>query len=233
MIPESIAQIAHEINRQLPGSAAQYRMAPGNRAGAEVNLNPPDDARLAAVLILFYPVLSPRSDTETNRPAQPGTRLHIPMMIRPARTGPHSGQISFPGGAHESVDENLQETALRESQEEMGIHPANVHVLGTLSKIFVPPSGYLVTPYVGWSEARPNFVADPGEVEQILEIPVNHLLEPGNRKSEERDTKWGRTQIPFFAFQQNGTNATEHKIWGASAMILSELLTILDGLDAQ
>ncbi|MEQ9365377.1 MAG: CoA pyrophosphatase [Leptospirales bacterium] len=217
MPPKTIASLARAVAGPLPGPAAQYQMAPGHRAGPEVTANPPQNARLAAVLILLY-----IKDAQT-APGSPGD-FHIPMMLRPARTGPHSGQISFPGGARELHDPDLAATALRESEEELSIVPADVRIVGALSKIYVPPSGYLVSPYVGWSMRRPDFIPDPREVDQILEIPLAHLLDPANRASEERDTQWGRTRVPYFSFSEN---EREHKIWGASAMILSELLAVL------
>ena len=196
-------------------------MAPGNRAGPEVTLNPPANARPAAILILFYP--HENSGREL---------LNLPMMLRPERTGPHSGQISFPGGAHEALDENLQATALRESEEELSIRPHDVQVLGQLSPLYVPPSGYLVSPYVGWSERRPDFVPDPREVDRILEIPLTHLLEPANRQSETREFGRGPIQVPYFSFSETGAEGSrEYKIWGASAMILAELLAIMQELD--
>lgn len=196
-------------------------MAPGHRPGPEVNLQPPVDAKLAAVLLLVYPADSPQIASADE------TRLYLPMMKRPPRSGPHSGQISFPGGAHEAEDAGLEQTALRESEEELGIQPADVRVLGRLSRLYVPPSGFLVSPYVGWSDARPNFRPDPREVAAVLEIPLAHLMAPETRQSEERERPGGASTVPFFQFTEPDR---EHKIWGASAMMMAEFLAIVDGL---
>lgn len=226
MIPKAIADLSRAVAGPLPGSAAQYEMAPAHRAGPEITSNPPAEARHAAVLLLLYPGAGPDSAA---LPHISHEHLHIPMMLRPARTGPHSGQISFPGGAREAHDEDLQATALRESEEELSIRPHDVQVLGQLSQLYVPPSGYLVSPYVGWSERRPDFVPDPREVDRILEIPLAHLLEPANRQSETREFERGPIQVPYFSFSESDEEGPgEHKIWGASAMILAELLAILD-----
>lgn len=232
-------QLASALAAPLPGATAQYQMAPAHRPGPEASNYPPADARRAAVLILFYPDENHTHENSAGEGGDPrklspeGSLLsasyRIPMMLRPARTGPHSGQISFPGGAYEkNHDRDLRETALRESEEELGIRPANVEVLGALSNLYVAPSGYLVTPYVGWSERRPEFVLDPREVDQVLEIPVAHLIDPAHRKQEIRELKWGLTNVPYFSFPEH---ETEHKIWGASAMMLAELLAVLTVLD--
>lgn len=197
-------------------------MAPGHRPGPEVNLQPPADAKLAAVLLLVYPTDSPKIASAGE------TRLYLPMMKRPPRSGPHSGQISFPGGAHEPEDANLEQTALRESEEELAIRAENVRVLGRLSQLYVPPSGFLVSPYVGWSDARPNFRPDPREVAAVLEIPLAHLMAPETRQSEERDWPGGPSTVPYFRFAEADR---EHKIWGARAMMMAEFLAVLAGMD--
>lgn len=201
--------ILHDsLNRTLPGADAQYEMAPDHRAGPEATFHPPADARVAAVLILIYEHVD---------------GLYIPMMQRPPNTGPHSRQISFPGGAFENTDPDLIYTALRESAEEMGIEPERVRILGQLSRLYVPPSNYLVYPFLGWSRERPNFRPDPVEVEEVLEISLTDLLDRSNRQKEERLHKGSSIQVPYFAI--NG-----RKIWGASAMMMSELLAILENL---
>ncbi|MCR9141354.1 MAG: CoA pyrophosphatase [bacterium] len=244
--PKSLDLLARDLDGNLPGSDAQYRMAPDHRAGPEVTAHPPSDARQAAVLILLYPqadnaqahtdsartrtsLANDRKATPVNTPTSLHD-FHIPMMLRPARSGPHSGQISFPGGAYEKAhDPDLQATALRESEEELAIRPDEVQILGELSQLYVPPSGYLVSPYVGWSAGRPDFVPDPREVDRILEIPLADLLDPTKRLSEEREIQRGLVRVPYFSFREGDD---EFKIWGASAMILSELLAVIESLPA-
>lgn len=226
------AQLQTALAAPLPGTAAQYSMAPGYRPGPEAMPQAPESARRAAVLILFYRGEAAQDANEAgapeaNEPHAPGDApcrhpLHLPMMLRPDRSGPHSRQISFPGGAREAGDADLSATALRESEEELGIRPEDVRILGRLTEIYVAPSAYLVTPYVGWSDRRPDFVPDPREVDAILEIPLRHLRDPANRRDDEKvDTRYGRLPVPCFAFG-------EHRIWGASAMMLGELLAVLE-----
>ena len=167
--------------------------------------SPRDDTRDAAVLLLLYP-RSQRHD------------WHLTLIKRPDYDGVHSGQIAFPGGRREG-DESLTETALREAREEIGIDPGQVTLLGELTAFFVFASNHLVHPFVGHTERRPAFVPCPVEVAQIIEIPLSHLLAPTSLRQETRKLRWGPARIPYFAVD-------EHKVWGATAMMLAEFLEL-------
>ena len=156
------------------------------------------------VLALFYPQ---------------GDRLNLPLILRPTYTGVHSGQVGFPGGGFDPIDYDLTATALREAYEEVGVHSAEVTVLGHLTPLYVFVSNYLVLPTVAWVDYRPEFRPDPYEVAQLIETPLLDLLDEANRRSETWDFRGRSSEVPFFAIQG-------HTIWGATAMMLSELLAL-------
>ena len=136
--------------------------------------------------------------------------------------GVHSGQVSFPGGRFEPGDLNYEKTALRESQEEIGINISEVEIIGKLSDLYIPPSNFLVSPFIGFISSRPLFKMDKKEVAGIIEVPLNNLLE----KSENHGTGYIKTsnnvaiQAPFY-------EVGGYQIWGATAMITSEFIAVV------
>jgi len=192
------------LRRPKPGLPAQLEMAPIPRPGTIDFTNSPPDCVPAAVLILIYP----RDDAP-----------HIVFIRRPKTSVHHKDQIAFPGGQIEG-SESAIEAALREAREEVGAGPAGVYIAGELTPLFIPPSNYCVTPVVGLSARRPEFVPFPDEVAEILEVPLAHLLDPASVKREKWILERGEVSVPFYAFGR-------HKIWGATAMVLSEFLTLL------
>lgn len=195
-----------ELTKPLPGREAHGRMAPKPRPGWEADFQPPSPPRQGGVLVLFYPHQG---------------QLYIPLILRPTYNGVHSGQVGFPGGGREIDDRDITATALREAYEEIGVDPQDVQVLGLLSKLYIRPSNYEVTPTVGWVSRRPDFRTDPREVARLLEVPLSDLQDPCNCLEEEWQLRDRRAQVPFFRLA--GQN-----VWGATAMMLSELLTVLD-----
>lgn len=193
-----------ELAAPLPGREAQYRMMPRPRAGMTFRGEPGADARQGGVLVLIY--------LYEERP-------HVAMILRPTYAGVHSGQVAFPGGGKEPGDADLTVTALREAYEETGIVPDQVDVLGYLSPLFVVASNYLVLPTVGWSDMRPEFRPDPYEVAQMVEAPLADLLDAAHLRREEWTLRGHRVEVPFFA-------VAGQRIWGATAMMLSELLAL-------
>jgi 8-oxo-dGTP pyrophosphatase MutT (NUDIX family) len=169
---------------------------------------PPPDARSAGVLILLYPHLG---------------EWHLPLIKRVEDGLVHSGQISLPGGSQEA-GESLRETALREACEEIGAACTNVEVLGQLSTIYIPPSNFLVTPTVGAVELRPDFQIHPGEVAELIEVPLSQLFDPTVIKREPWTLRGTSVEVPFYQLGM-------HKVWGATAMILSEFSMILTEMD--
>jgi 8-oxo-dGTP pyrophosphatase MutT (NUDIX family) len=132
----------------------------------------------------------------------------------------HKGQISLPGGRREG-EELIEQTALREAQEELGVAPCAVEVLGALTPLYIPPSDFCITPVVGWTGARPDWQPDAVEVAEVLEIPLRHLADPANLHKETWQPGELSMQVPYFLVRG-------HRVWGATAMVLSEFLALLD-----
>jgi 8-oxo-dGTP pyrophosphatase MutT (NUDIX family) len=192
------------LQQELPGDAAKARWQP----------HPPrrfvarSPSRAASVLALLV--------------AGEGD-LRIPLMRRREVAGDvHSGQISLPGGRQES-GEDLARTALRETREELGIEPDRVDLLGTLSLHRIPVSAYDVTPYVGWIQGPIGYWRDPREVELVFEVSLGRLLDPDARVEVPLQLGGSRFQVP-------GWQLDEGLLWGATAMILGELLELLSRL---
>ena len=150
--------------------------------------------------------------------------LYLPLMKRPSYNGAHGGQVSFPGGKLEREDVNLVETALRETEEEIGVARKEVKVLGKLTDLFIIASNFKVSPTVGILDYTPKFIPDPYEVEEVLEVSIAQLLDLGQRGVEEMTFGKYTIQSPFFDVQG-------HVVWGATAMMLSELIDIMENLD--
>ncbi len=201
-----ISRLESALRDDLPGREAQFRMANRNKVKRMQDINTPPNAGKASILILFYP-------SETN--------TRIVFMKRSEYDGVHSGQISFPGGRKEPSDRDDVHTALRESHEEIGVPEENVKVLGKLTKLYIPPSNFLVTPVVGCAGTRPDFIPDPDEVAEIIEVDVDTLLSEKIMKNTRIQVGAG-FQITAPAFCPN-----DYVIWGATAMILNELLVLI------
>lgn len=199
-----IKKVANGFNKPLPGVISQNKMA------ARSNLKLPEtfnkSTKKSAVLILLYP--------DENS-------IKIPFILRPAYDGMHGGQVAFPGGRMELTDENLFRTALREAQEEVGIRIADVNLIGSLTELYIPISNYLVLPVVGWMNKKPDFYPDPIEVDSILEIKYSTLVNPAIVKEEILMVRGNEIQAPLF-------DVGEHKIWGATAMMIAEFLDLIN-----
>ena len=132
----------------------------------------------------------------------------------------HKGQISLPGGA-QHVGETLEQTALRETSEELTVDAASVQFLGgSLTPVYIPVSGFRATPFVAYTPVRPRAVPEPGEVVEIIETPLNYILDERNIVEEVWEIRGHQTIVPFF-------NVNGSKVWGATAMILSEFAEML------
>ena len=164
-------------------------------------------AKDAAVLALFYPSEG---------------KLHLVFIKRNEYDGPHSAQISFPGGIREAGDLSLVDTALREAREELGLEE-KIEVLGALTPLHIPVSNFLVYPFVGWMNSTPAFLPDPSEVQYVVEASLESLLDPLNIDSETLYHHDTNIEAPFYRIGKE-------KIWGATAMMLSELLQLATSL---
>jgi 8-oxo-dGTP pyrophosphatase MutT (NUDIX family) len=193
--------------RPLPGFDAQLKMAPQPRPGWDPSFALPPDCREGGVLILLY------SRAE---------RLHFVLTRRTETVRSHKGQISLPGGAREA-GESLVQTALRETCEELGIPSDGTDVIARLSALYTPPSNYCIHPFAAYRSAAPNFYPDPVEVAEVLEVPLILLLNPSIRRVEHwSDPRFeAPRRVPFFDIHGQ-------VVWGATAMILSELATLLE-----
>ncbi len=158
------------------------------------------------MLILFYPF---------------GEEIRLVLIERAVYNGIHSGQIALPGGQVDPEDKSLQDTALREAKEEIGIAPQKVTLLGQLTKVYIPPSHFDVYPFVGYTETKPDFRVDHTETRAVLEIKLQELLDPATQTHKTILHRTGkRVKVPCFFL--NGK-----VVWGATAMILSELLEVI------
>ena len=166
---------------------------------------PASDARIAAVLILLYPY---------------NDSVYTVFMQRPDYDGVHGGQISFPGGKKEPEDENETQTALREANEEIGIDPAKVSIIGKLTPLFIPVSNMIVTPFTGWINVKPSFNQKHDEVLFLIEADLKRFLDPTIVKVKPFKIRGEMINVRYFDYEAN-------TIWGATAMILHELLFII------
>jgi 8-oxo-dGTP pyrophosphatase MutT (NUDIX family) len=199
-----IAALHHDLQQPLPGRSAQYQLAPQPRPGAEMEELPNPNARQSSVLLLFYPY----ADT-----------VYFPLILRPTYPGVHSGQVGLPGGGFEARDHDLIHTALREAQEEIGVDPEQINILGQLSTLYIRPSNNLVLPVVGWAAERPTFLPDPHEVALLIEASLLEFLDPANRRTEVWQLQNRTAHVPLFGIQNQ-------VIWGATAMMLGELFAL-------
>ena len=197
-------QLRQRLQQPLPGEAAHQKMA--SAARYRLSISPNERTRRSAVLICFYPYRN---------------SVYLPLILRPQYDGVHAGQMAFPGGRMERIDENLTRTALREAQEEVGIRVSDVEVLGLLTELFIPPSNFYVQPVVGVLPYRPEFYPDPREVEAIVEVPFETLLDETIIGDSQIDVRGVLVDAPFYQIQ-------DHRVWGATAMMISELLMIMN-----
>jgi 8-oxo-dGTP pyrophosphatase MutT (NUDIX family) len=199
------SRLKKEIQKGLPGTDVQWQMASSDRFVKNFPRLPGKDTRIAAVLILLYPH---------------NGSIHTVFMQRPDYNGVHGGQISFPGGKKEPEDKDVIQTALRETKEETGVDPVKVNVIGTLTPLFIPVSNIIVTPVIGWINEEPAFNLKPEEVLFLIDADLKRLLDPSIVKIKPVEIKGKILEVKHFDYESN-------TIWGATAMILHELLVII------
>lgn len=191
------------LQAPLPGRRAQLWMAPQPRP-----MDADHDPQLAAVLVLLYPT---------------DAGWCFPLTLRTNAVATHQGQVSLPGGARQGL-ESLEHTALRETGEEVGVAADEVEILGNLTPVYVAVSDFQVFPFVGYLRAKPVFSLNQQEVAEVLETPLEMLLDERIRHEEDWDLPDGRHfHVPYFLIHG-------HKVWGATAVILGELVWLLRGL---
>lgn len=194
----------------LPGESAHAKMAPLERLIELKNLDLKEKKpRVAAVMMLFYPK---KGDT------------HLILIVRNTYKGVHSSQIAFPGGKYETSDADFEVTALRETQEEIGVAPENINVIKHFTPIYIPPSNFLVHPFLGIAKEELLFYPDSREVADIIELPLSVFLNDEIIIETQLSTSYAENiLIPAFKIEQ-------HLVWGATAMMLSELRDVLKSI---
>ena len=188
----------------MPGEASHGKMTPVARS--PINTNMP--FQKGGVLILLYPY-----DNETN----------VVFMKRVEDSTPHSGEISFPGGRFEPGDKLLYKTALRETEEELGIAASGIEIIGHLTPLEIKVSNVEVRPFVGVSYKKPGFRPNPEEVDYLIEVNIKDLLNPDIIEKKVEVVSGIEIEIPYY-------NIRDNHIWGATAMILSEFLDVLKNI---
>jgi 8-oxo-dGTP pyrophosphatase MutT (NUDIX family) len=191
--------------RPLPGHRAHVLLAPQPRRGWQPGVVPAS-SRVAAGLLLFYPVHD---------------AVHLVLTVRTGGLPLHAGQVSLPGGRVEPP-ETVEQAALRESAEEIGLDAAATRVLGSLSPLHIPVSDFALHPVAAVLDERPQLHPSAREVARILEVPIAHLEDPSRLCQGRRWANGVEYRIPYFELQGE-------RVWGATAMVLSELLAVLRG----
>ncbi|MGB1204268.1 MAG: NUDIX hydrolase [Chitinophagales bacterium] len=197
-----------ELQKTLPADKVRLKMSPPFRkASINVFYKNKENARKAAVLILLYP----HQD-----------EIYFCLMKRTEDGYAHSGQISLPGGGVEAQDMDMIATALRETEEEFGIDRKLVQPIGQISELYIPVSNSLVFPVVAYISKRPVFIPNPKEVAQIIEVPVSYMFRADIVKKKWLQATSGfRMEVPYY-------DVFGHVVWGATAMMLSEFLAIVE-----
>lgn len=199
--------VTNVLNVELPSISSHIKMAPLERVKMmEENSYDLSSVRKAAVMMLFYP----KNEV-----------THLVLIVRNSYPGVHSSQIAFPGGKVEEIDFDLKQTALRETHEEIGIHPNDIHIIRDFSSIYIPPSNFLVYPFLGVSQTELIFNLQEEEVAGIIELPLSTLLDDSIISNKNLETSYSKLiEVPVFQIE-------EHSVWGATAMMLSELKDVL------
>ena len=187
---------------ELGGLNAQFKLAPKIRLKYDADKITANNPRKAAVLALFYPNLK--------------NETCFLLTQRASYKGIHSAQISFPGGKKDIEDENLEKTALRETFEEVGVTEASIEIIRELTDVYIPPSNFLATPFLGYANQQPNFNLNY-EVEQTIEVLLRDLLSETNFTAIKMNTSYMEdVEVPCFKLE-------DYIVWGATAMMLSEI----------
>jgi 8-oxo-dGTP pyrophosphatase MutT (NUDIX family) len=204
---QAIIFLTNGLKKPLPGQPAQKTMSPLPIDPRRFNFNFSESPKRGGVLILIYP------DAD---------EAFFPLIKRPVYAGVHSGQIAFPGGKMELEDKDISYTAVREAWEEVGVLPKDVRLLGQISDLFIPASNFLVSPIIGYTERKPDFVLEIKEVDRIIETPLKQLLNLEIRKQKILEIGGQfKLNTPYF-------DISNEVVWGATAMILEEFIQVLE-----
>ena len=202
-----ITQLKITINNDLPGEESHQKMRVIYDQSIELPFSKINSIP-AAVLILLY-----LADNE----------IYFFLTKRTDELKHHKGQISLPGGTQEG-NEKLIDTALRETQEEIGINKTSISIIGTITPLFVPVTGFMIYPFIGYSLNKLNPKPDPVEVATIFSVNISDLLNKENRTTEQRNIRGYDVQVPYFKLN-------DYKVWGATSMILSEFRDLIKSIN--
>lgn len=209
MYLEELKEKLENNESELPGIDAQLRLSPPYREKYDMEEVKKTNPRVAAVMILLY-----ENDEG---------EIEFPVTLRHTYEGVHSNQFSLPGGAFEPEDINLSYTALRETVEELGVEEENIEIIGQLTELFIPPSNFLVYPFIAIHHGLPEFFPDENEVAEIIPLNLEAFLTTEPVKFERKFSDY-LVEIPGYELGE------EAYIWGATAMILSEFGALLEKL---
>ena len=204
----STDELKYKFQQPLPGLVSHQKMSPPHRAKALLEIQENRHlTRQSAVMVLLFPE---------------NEKLKTVFIKRSEYDGVHSGQIAFPGGKQEKTDTGFEATALRETFEEIGITADKIEIIGQLSDLFIPPSNFCVKVFVGYCDKKPSYILDKREVQSAIEVDIEELCNKNNISEKEfGSSSLGITiKAPYF-------NVNNIEIWGATAMITSELLDVL------
>ena len=201
-----IKNIYHAFDQPLPGFEAHLELAPyRKKVDSEIGKNQP---KIASTILLLYPHIN---------------EFYFCLIERQTYEGTHSNQISFPGGKNES-GESMKETALRETKEEIGVDPISINIIGELTQVFVPPSNFLIHPFVGYCDFTPDFIASEREVKRIIEVNIEELFKKNVIKIKKMSFKKSSGNVNFEVPYLDLNNKI---VWGATSVILNEFRKML------
>ena len=201
-------QIKERLKKPLPGNEAH--LTTRIKTKSEVTFpNTQETARPSAVLILLFPFED---------------EIQFFLTKRTEDVEHHKGQISLPGGIREN-DESLNETALRETKEEVGIDSTKIIISGSLTPFFIPVTGYIVHPFIGWCKEKPSTKIHDVEVNQLFSVSITELMDEKILQTEEWNIRGYDAIVPYYNFEKC-------KVWGATAAILSEFKSILEDISS-
>jgi 8-oxo-dGTP pyrophosphatase MutT (NUDIX family) len=203
-----IEKLERQLEEELPGKQAHYKMLPYGRS---LDIEIPEDKKIACVLLLLIPK---------------NGEWHITFIERVSDIpdDPHSGQIGFPGGKFEETDYSYQDCALREAEEEIGVNPAEIGIIGELSSLYVNVSNFLIYPFIGFMGDEPEFNPQKTEVSNVFTIPLTHFLNNKNKKKTNLNIRGNvLNDVPYY-------DINNKVLWGATAMMMSELEHLIESI---
>ena len=208
---EFLVSLSKIKNIPLPAETSQFKMSPPFRRDLIKQYKERmKEAKRAGVMALFYPDNSKQT--------------HLVLILRKTYKGVHSAQIGFPGGKYEDDDKTLEQTAIRETWEEIGVLSHQVKVVKQMTEVYIPPSNFYVQPFIGITQNTPKFIKQDDEVEALIEVDLDHFLDKKSLINKKVKTSYSiEVEVP--AFKLN-----DYVVWGATAMMLSEIKDLIKQL---